>query len=176
MYGRYRVYRESWHESPFHKGALKYIILDLIKDQPNHGYQIIRILEKRTHGLYVPSAGAVYPTLQLLEEMGYVTAVEQEGKKVYSITDEGRRFLADSDELAEGIKKRMRERWGVRDSREPRETIAELKELGRLFAWRYRHLDQEKVRRIKEIVSRAHTEIEAVMMEPPKSGSLPGSI
>src|SRR3712207_9183084 len=75
------------------KGDLKYVILDLLQDRPAHGYELIRALEERFRGFYSPSPGSVYPTLQLLEDMGYVSATQRDGKKVYSITDEGREFL-----------------------------------------------------------------------------------
>ncbi len=151
------------HHSP--KGALKYIILDLIRDQPRHGYEIIRILEDRTHGFYSPSPGVVYPTLQLLEEMGYVTSTQQDGKRVYSITEEGRKFLADRQDVAEGIKRRMKDHWDFHDSKELHDTVAELRRLGRLFRQRYRHMDAEKMKRIKDIVAHASAEIEAIMGE-----------
>ena len=50
----------------FEKGDLKYVILNLLKDKPSHGYEIIRAMEELFHGLYTPSAGSVYPTLQML--------------------------------------------------------------------------------------------------------------
>jgi DNA-binding PadR family transcriptional regulator len=152
-----------WHDRPFQKGDLKYIILDLIKDKPCHGYEIIRILEDRSHGLYAPSPGAVYPTLQLLEEMGYIEAVQDNGKKVYSITDEGRQFLADRKDFADGIKRHMRDCWSAGSSGEVRETMAEIGQLGRLIGKRFRDIDAEKIGRIREVVSRASTEIEAIL-------------
>ena len=66
---RERFMKGPWRESSFQKGDLKYVILDLIKDKPRHGYEIIRELEEMSHGLYTPSPGAVYPTLQMLEEL-----------------------------------------------------------------------------------------------------------
>ncbi len=77
----------------FEKGDLKYVILDLLKDKPSHGYEVIRALEERSRGFYSPSPGSVYPTLQLLEDLGYVSATQRDGKKVYEITDEGRQAL-----------------------------------------------------------------------------------
>ena len=77
------------HAHLFERGHLKYVILDLLKDKPAHGYEIIKALEERFHGFYSPSAGSVYPTLQLLEDMGYVKSSDQDGKKVYTITAEG---------------------------------------------------------------------------------------
>ena len=52
------------------RGDLKYVILDLIKDQPSHGYEVMRALEGRFRGFYSPSPGSVYPTLQMLEDLG----------------------------------------------------------------------------------------------------------
>src|SRR5919202_1373987 len=80
-------------ERLFGRGDLKYVILDLLKDQPRHGYEVIRALEERFRGFYSPSPGSVYPTLQLLADQGYLTSTERDGKRVYAITDEGRKFL-----------------------------------------------------------------------------------
>src|SRR5207302_2632413 len=98
-------------ERLFGRGDLKYVILDLLKDQPRHGYDIIRALEDRMRGRYRPSPGSVYPTLQMLEDLGYVTSAQQEGKKVYSITDEGRRYLADQQPVVDDIRDRISAGW-----------------------------------------------------------------
>jgi DNA-binding PadR family transcriptional regulator len=58
-----------------------------------HGYDLIRELERRSDGAWSPSPGSVYPTLQLLEDEGLVTSEEQDGKRVYTITDGGRTEL-----------------------------------------------------------------------------------
>ena len=76
----------------FKKGDMKYVILELVKDKPSHGYEITQAMEDRFHGLYSPSAGSVYPVLQLLEDMEYVTSNLMDGKKVYTITDKGKKF------------------------------------------------------------------------------------
>ena len=74
----------------FESGEIKFVILRLLKEKPRHGYEIIKALEERMGGHYTPSAGTVYPTLQLLEDSGLATSELREGKRVYSITDEGR--------------------------------------------------------------------------------------
>jgi DNA-binding PadR family transcriptional regulator len=163
MFRMHGMFREPWPESPFQKGDLKYVILDLIKDKPRHGYEIIRLLEERSHGFYTPSPGAVYPTLQYLEETGYVEAAQHDGKKIYSITDEGKKFLAERKQFAEGIKKQMRDCWGARDMGEVRETMAEVGRLGRLLGRHFRNLDAQKSQRIKEVISRAYKDIEAIL-------------
>jgi len=76
------------------RGDIKYILLSLIEEAPQHGYQLIKELESRWGGFYRPSPGSVYPTLQLLEEGEYITSSQVEGKKVYTITDKGRELLA----------------------------------------------------------------------------------
>src|SRR5919199_6025245 len=95
----------------FEKGDLKYVILDLLKDEPSHGYELIRALEERFRGFYSPSPGSVYPTLQLLEDLGYVRSDQQNGKKVYSITDEGRKFLEEHLQSVEDIWGRVGGGW-----------------------------------------------------------------
>src|SRR5579875_503677 len=75
------------------RGDLKFVLLELLQERPKHGYEMIKELESRAGGFYTPSAGAVYPTLQLLEDRGWVTSATQDGKKVYTITSEGRNAL-----------------------------------------------------------------------------------
>ncbi len=80
----------------FDQGDLKLVILRLLDEKPRHGYEIIKELEERSHGRYTPSAGAIYPTLTMLEDLGYAVATPEEGgKKVYAITDAGRAHLAE---------------------------------------------------------------------------------
>jgi DNA-binding PadR family transcriptional regulator len=151
----------------FEKGDLKYVILDLIKDKPAHGYEIIRALEERFHGFYSPSAGSVYPTLQLLEDMGYVKAIEQDGKKVYTITESGKDFLKDREETVDKIKDHMRDWWGFDNREEFRDIFEELKETGRSIARKARNLDGEKLDRIKAVITKACRDIDVILNEKP---------
>ena len=168
---RHRVPREESffrgrsHESPFQKGDLKYVVLDLIKDKPRYGYEIIRALEELSHGFYSPSPGVVYPTLQMLEEMGYASATEIDGKKVYTITEAGRQFLGERKDLADEVKSQMRHHWNPKNIGAMGEIIGELGKLGRLMRRRLRHLEPDKMQRIREIVGRASKEIESILEE-----------
>ena len=93
----------------FESGEMKYIILTLVREQPRHGYDIIKALEERTGGCYTPSAGTVYPTLQLLEDQGYIRGAEMAGRKVYHITPEGEAFLDEHKNVVQDILDRVRD-------------------------------------------------------------------
>jgi DNA-binding PadR family transcriptional regulator len=155
-------------ERVFEKGDFKYVILDLLQERPSHGYELIRRLEERFGGRYAPSPGVVYPTLQMLEDMGCVSASQEEGRKVYAITDEGRRFLAERGARVDDIRERMHRWHGARHGHEAHDPAQALRDLGRLFGGRGRNwdFDADKLRRIGEVIARARREIEAILAEP----------
>lgn len=78
------------------RGEVRAAVLALLAEQPMHGYQIIREIEERSGGRWKPSAGSVYPTLQLLADEGLVTAEESNGRKTYSLTEGGAAEAAES--------------------------------------------------------------------------------
>jgi len=84
------------------RGNVRLAILSALTDRPMHGYQVIQELERRTDGRWRPSAGSIYPTLQLLEDEGLVTSEELEGRRTYSLTDDGRKVAAENPLSAEG--------------------------------------------------------------------------
>jgi len=163
MFGRYGTFRPPWPGRMFNRGDLKIVILGLIQDKPRYGYEVIRALEERSHGFYTPSPGTVYPTLQMLEEMGYVTAEQQEGKKVYTITDEGRAYLLDQGDVAEQVKKHMREHWPPQHMTGAAETMKEFGRLGGLLAGQARSAGPHKMKLIRDVISRAYSEIEGII-------------
>lgn len=88
----------------FEQGDLKYVILQLLSEKPRHGYEIIKALEEKFAGAYAPSAGAVYPTLSLLEDLGYATVtLEEGGKKVYTITEAGSAYLVENKSSVDDV-------------------------------------------------------------------------
>lgn len=82
------------------RGELRTAVLALLAERPMHGYQIIREIEERSGGNWKPSAGSVYPTLQLLADEGLVSAEESNGRKIYSLTEAGRSDVASSETKA----------------------------------------------------------------------------
>ena len=149
----------------FEKGDLKYVILGLIAEKPRHGYEVIRALEERFGGLYTPSPGAVYPTLQLLEDLGYVTAQQQDGKRVYAITDDGRRFLTEREDVVEDIRSRVGAWFDPSFRGEVHATMHELRDLAKLLGRgaRARQLDADRLRRVREVLARTRAELSAIL-------------
>ncbi len=80
------------------RGDVRAAVLALLAEQPMHGYQLIGEIEQRSGGTWKPSAGSVYPTLQLLADEGLIAAEESNGRKTYSLTEAGR---AEADENAD---------------------------------------------------------------------------
>ncbi|UOQ89359.1 PadR family transcriptional regulator [Agromyces endophyticus] len=87
-------FRSSFDQRPGMKrmarGDVRAAVIALLAEQPMHGYQIIQEIESRSGGSWKPSAGSVYPTLQLLADEGLIEASELQGRKTYSLTDAGR--------------------------------------------------------------------------------------
>ncbi len=162
MFHRRSFSTQPQPEGPFRRGAFRYIILQYLKDKPSHGYEIIRALRERFHGLYLPSAGTIYPRLQILEERGYVTSEERDGRKVYTITDEGRRFLAEHSDLEQEINQRLNEWRNPLNTDAIRKTMREFGRLADLLSWEARKMDSEKLGRVQEVLSRACEDIENI--------------
>jgi len=160
-----RFFRGSRRGASFQKGDLKYVILDLLKDKPRHGYDIIRELEEQSYGFYKPSPGVIYPTLQMLEEMGYASSAEQEGKKVYSITEEGLKFLTDQSKVADDVRKKMKHKWSFKSIGKMVMVMKEYHALEHLLTSSFRSLDADKAEQIRDILSRAYQDIESVLQE-----------
>jgi len=105
----------------FDQGDLRLVIMALLAEQPRHGYELIKEIEERLSGAYVPSPGVVYPTLTWLEELGYASLAEGAGsKKLYSATPEGLAFLEQNKGLVEGLFARMDQFGGARGDFAPR--------------------------------------------------------
>jgi DNA-binding PadR family transcriptional regulator len=151
----------------FERGDLKYVILDMLKDEPAHGYEIIRRLEERSRGFYSPSPGSVYPALQLFEDMGYVTYTQHDGKKVYVITDEGRSYLEENRRSVDAIWSRVGGGWNPQAAAEMHEIRHDLMALGKLFGQQMHegNVDHEKMVRVREVISTASRQIEDILRD-----------
>jgi len=113
----------------FGHGGLRFVLLQLIAEKPAHGYELIKAIEDRLGGSYAPSPGVVYPTLTLLEEMGYLSVENADtgGRKRYTITASGQEFLAANRDTADAMMARMNggvDGAGPRGGRPPQVTRA----------------------------------------------------
>ena len=91
----------------FGHGDLRIVILKLIADKPRHGYEIIKAIEEQVGGAYSPSPGVVYPTLALLEKLGYAIVTAAGTKKQHSISPQGLAFLEASGPMLDSLLTRM---------------------------------------------------------------------
>ncbi len=173
MRGRGRG-RHSWGWGPpftgrggssrfFGRGELRLALLDLIAARPRHGYELIKELEERSGGGYRPSAGSIYPTLQMLEDEGLATSEKENGKNVYSVTDEGRAEVERESETIESIRQRAEEwsSWGPAWEPRAMEIARQMEALVKsaFSAVARRGADPDEVRTILE---RARSEVEAL--------------
>ena len=150
------------------QGDLRLIALALIDQEPRHGYEIIKLVEEKTADWYSPSPGIVYPTLTYLEEAGYVTVSSEGSKKLYTITDEGRAYLAEHRDVADAILKRlaavgermarMRRRLGDDDKSLPRSISGAFQDLSEAVRALLRE-DREAKGRIIDAIDRATSEL-----------------
>jgi DNA-binding PadR family transcriptional regulator len=147
----------------FGHGDLKFVVLSLLAEKPRHGYEIIKELEDRFGGAYSPSPGTVYPTLSLLEDLGYASAVTEEGnRKVFEITDAGRKYLEENRSVVDDIFGRVDEVGAFVFGPTMAGLAGSFGGLGRAaFRGGMRHQgDEEWSKKVSEIIARATREVE----------------
>jgi DNA-binding PadR family transcriptional regulator len=137
------------------RGDIKFHLLEILKETPRHGYEIISELEKQSGG-YRPSPGSVYPTLQMLEEGGYLTGEQIEGKKVYTITQEGLKLLEERGEKPFEAHPKMAQAFEIRKS---------LMKFGSAVMDGVRDGDEETVKKISEVINKAKRDVYSILSE-----------
>jgi DNA-binding PadR family transcriptional regulator len=181
----------------FGRGDVKFALLELLRERPMHGYEMMKALEEKSGGFYTPSAGTIYPTLQMLEDRNLVTAQEADGKKVYSITDAGRAFLEEQQQKASGNEEFAGPPWargrgfgprgprGFRNAPEMQALGTEAGEVARLFAIAARSSfnNPEQVTRLRTIIETTRKDLSDLIYgtnpgtgsaTPPESTETPG--
>ncbi|OAF13736.1 PadR family transcriptional regulator [Bradyrhizobium neotropicale] len=150
---------------------LQLVILALLAENPAHGYELIKTIEERSDGFYTPSPGVIYPALTYLEEVGHASVAQDGGRKLYSVTEQGKAHLAGNRTTADAILQAL-SRIGRR-MEEVREAFAGVSDLdadasdelqrarhGLKRALRSKHgCDATEARRIAGILDRAVAEI-----------------
>lgn len=149
-------------ESRTRRGDIKFLLLELLVEQPGHGYDLIKRMEARYGGFRRLSPGSVYPTLQLLEDGGYVTSETTEGKRVYTITDTGRQFLAERVQQASPGTPWEAFRNKPQEFNQLRQAAMELAGAVMQVA---RSGNSDRINRVKELLERTRREIYAMLAE-----------
>jgi DNA-binding PadR family transcriptional regulator len=148
------------------RGGVRYLVLAAIAETPRHGYEIMAVIEERSGGAYRPSPGVIYPTLQLLEELGHVRVSEREGKKVYAITAAGARDLEDHRDEVANFYERSEDVWDDHGDA-LHEVMDRVRRLLRAFrrAARRGRLNQARLSRVRSILDEAVDKLERLFDE-----------
>lgn len=134
-----------------------------------HGYKIIEVLGETFGGFYSPSTGAVYPTLQMLEEMEYIRSTQEDGKKVYSVTAEGLKLLDEKKERLKEILER-RDRYLRTDARRAH-ILRDYRRTVNLIIQSYEDLTPEEIEEIVKVIEETRGKILAIVSRQLTSGN-----
>jgi len=151
----------------FEQGALRIVMLHLLQEKPRHGYDMIKAIEQLVGGGYSPSPGVIYPTLTLLEEMGYASVQgEDGGKKLYTLSAEGQAHLDEKDNV-EALQQVLR-KFELRRQERPDADSPELQRSVQNFRMALHtrlakgKLAREELHAIIDIIDRAAVAVERV--------------
>jgi len=154
---------EGGRERMFEQGDVRLLVLSLLREQPRHGYEIIKEIQELAGGEYSPSPGVIYPTLTLLEETGLAVALEvQGGKKQYRTTAEGDAQVEAQRESLERIRARLGAAGTLAHARHAPELQRSMHNFKMALRLRLSQgePDGDTLRRIADIIDRAAVEIE----------------
>jgi len=148
----------------FDNGELRLVILSYIAEKPSHGYEIMKGIGEQMGGVYTPSAGVIYPTLNQLEDEGFATVSSEGGKKQYTITEAGKAELASQKARIDELLGRIRqtgETYGRGRAPQIMRAMHNCK-LALKLKFGQGNLTGDKIRKIAEIIDAAAKEIERV--------------
>jgi DNA-binding PadR family transcriptional regulator len=141
------------------RGDVRAAVLTLLAERPMHGYEMIKELEDRTAGVWRPSAGSIYPTLQLLEDEGLIEGQEAEGKRRFALTDAGREAQesrsgdAPWDEVTAGADPEQLRLW--RSAYQLREAVGQV----------FYAADEGQRKRVRETLDQTRRQIYGILAE-----------
>ncbi len=150
------------------RGETRYVLLDALLSGPKHGYEIVKALEERSGGQYVPSPGTVYPTMQYLQDEGHVTAIQDGERRVFQLTDAGKAEVEAHAAEVEGFWARFQAKGVAKASEyEVGFLEEELESLNRTI-WSglgnaIERGDQEMIRRVRQTVEGCRNDVRNVI-------------
>ena len=155
-------------ERIFASGDLKFVVLHLIGEKPAHGYEIIKALGELAGGDYAPSPGTIYPTLSMLEDLGWVVSTPYDGgRREYRISAEGQARLEERREDVEHVLAHLAHVRSHAHGRRIPEIMRAMENFEMALRMRLGDdvPDPAVVRRIAEIIDRAAVEVERCLKE-----------
>ena len=142
------------------RGDVRAAVLALLADRPMHGYEMIKEIEERTDGAWTPSAGSIYPTLQMLEDEGLIRGEESDGKRRFSLTEAG--AAAQAEKAGEEAP------WDTVRAEAAPEVINLRDSLGKLHhavGQVFHAADEEQQKRVRELLDETRRRIYAILAE-----------
>lgn len=142
------------------RGDVRAAVLALLAERQMHGYEMIKEIEERSGGAWTPSAGSIYPTLQMLEDEGLVRGEESEGKRRFTLTDEGR---AEQEEKAGEVTP-----WDAVSAGAAPEQVQLRMAVGKLHhavGQVFHAADTEQQKRVRELLDESRRRIYAILAE-----------
>jgi DNA-binding PadR family transcriptional regulator len=147
----------------FGSNDLRYLLLDLIAEKPRHGYDLIKAIEEKLGGAYSPSPGIIYPMLTLFEETGLATVTSEGTRKLYTITEEGKKELEENRVAVDEILARMAAIGSeARPTERDSQILRAIQNFRMALGLRAGNLTPEQRNRIVEIIDNAARDIEKV--------------
>ena len=155
----------GWRRRFFESGEVRLAILSLLAERPMHGYELMKQMESRSGGVYKASAGTVYPNLQQLEDEGLIKAeMDDNGKRVYAVTDEGKKLMEHQAEAVRRIWSRASawKDWSEAFSPAAMEVTGPAMRLLRAAFGSAARGDAKQVERVRSVLTEAAEELEAM--------------
>ncbi|MCL5999106.1 MAG: PadR family transcriptional regulator [Chloroflexi bacterium] len=150
------------------RGEVRYVLMDALRSGPKHGYEIVKTLGERSGGRYVPSPGTVYPTMQYLQDAGFVSVDQDGDRRVFQLTDAGKVELEAHATEVEAFWGHFEARGVAQASRHEMSFLEEeLESLNRTI-WggldeAIERGDQEMIRRVRQAVERCRDDIRGII-------------
>ncbi|HEY3291901.1 MAG TPA: PadR family transcriptional regulator [Anaerolineae bacterium] len=156
------------HGGRVRRGETRFVLLDTLSSGPKHGYEIVKAMDERSGGQYVPSPGTVYPTMQYLQDEGFVTAVQDGERRVFQLTDAGKAELDAHAAEVQGFWARFEARGIASASRYEMGFLEEELDSLKRTIWgglgdAIEQGDQEMIRRVRQVVEGCRNDIRNII-------------
>lgn len=154
--------KEGRRERVFESGHIRLVVLHILKQQPSHGYEIIRAIGELVGGDYTPSPGTIYPALTYLEDLGHVQATEEGGRKRYALTPQGEAELQTQDATVQKVLQRLNQVRERQAGHRPPELMRAMENLKTAMRLKFGQgqPDAALIQRIAQVLDQAALDIE----------------